>query len=329
MVKDRLKKTQPIVFKALENACKGRLAPAYLFYGPKGSPKYEAAIFLAQSIICEEDEMACENCLSCQRIENNEYADVLIIDGSEVAISKKDIDDLQIRFSKTAIEEGNSTRIYIIRNIENATIPAQNSMLKFLEDPKDNVIAILTCDNTQRVLPTIISRCITIPFVEEASKIYYDKAIEEGIEEIDAYFLAHIAKDSNDLLEIRDSDEYQRALMMFKAYFNLEGLEKSEILIDYDTSWSFPKKEKARNITLLKLFFSLMALYAKDVLSHDDLKPSWYHDVVKKANKSNAYYAEILKIANESYDKVNKFNDLNLLLAQSIYRLEELDHDKS
>ena len=329
MIKDKLKETQPIVYKALENACKGRLAPAYLFYGPIGTPKYDAAIFLAESILCKESDMACETCDTCLRVSNGEYGDMIILDGSEGSISKKDVDELQERFSKTAIEEGNGERIYIIRNVENMTIAAQNSMLKFLEDPKENIIAILTTDNTQRILPTIISRCISIPFIQESQEKFYEEIISLGVEEDDAYFLSNIARDSEDILETKESDEYTRAISMFKQFLSLDGLDRSELLIDYDISWSFNKNEKAKNIKLLKMFFGLIAMYAKNVLENDDKGPSWYHVVVKNASKSNGYYAKILKIAIEARDKVNKFNDLNLLLAEALYRLEELDRDKS
>lgn len=329
MEKNKLEETQPIVYRALKNACKGRLAPAYLFYGPSGTPKYDTAIFLAQSILCENGDMSCGECNTCKRVAEGEYADVIILDGSESSISKKDVDDLQERFSKTAVEEGNGERIYIIRNIENATIAAQNSMLKFLEDPKDNMVAILTSDNTQRILPTIISRCVSIPFVEEAQESFYKEIINEGIKEEDAYFLSYIARDSENILETYESEEYSRAISMFKQYLNVDGLERSELLIDYDISWSFSKNEKSKNITLLKMFFNLLALYAKDSLLNDAKNTSWYHDVVKNNNKSKDYYADLLKIAIEERDKVNKFNDLYLLLSQALYRLEALDHDNS
>lgn len=322
MIKNKLEETQPIIYKALKNAIKGRLAPAYLFYGPEGTPKYEAAIFFAQSILCKEDEMACETCNTCVRVATGEYADLIIIDGSESSISKKDVDELQERFSKTALEDGNGERIYIINNIENASLAAQSSMLKFLEDPKDNVIAILISDNIQRVLPTIISRCINLPFVQESQDSYYKAALDEGLNEEDAYFLSCLAIGSEEVKEVSESEEYSRAKSMFKQFLNLDGLESNELLIDYDISWSFSKNEKNRNIKLLKMFFELVALYAKDVLSHNEEGDSWYHNVVKSANKSNRYYADILKIAIEERDRVNKFNDLNLLLAQAIYRLE-------
>lgn len=55
MIKELLEKQQPIVYRALDNACKtNRISSAYLFTGPYGTPKYEAAVLLAQSILCEK-----------------------------------------------------------------------------------------------------------------------------------------------------------------------------------------------------------------------------------------------------------------------------------
>ena len=51
MLKELLKEQQPVVYRALENACVNHeVSSAYLFAGPYGTPKKEAAILLAQSI---------------------------------------------------------------------------------------------------------------------------------------------------------------------------------------------------------------------------------------------------------------------------------------
>ena len=53
-------------------------------------------------------------------------------------------------------------KVYIINGVENLNIAASNSILKFLEEPEENIIAILVCDNINNVLETIISRCQVI-----------------------------------------------------------------------------------------------------------------------------------------------------------------------
>ena len=166
MRKDELQQQQPLFYHALENACMNhRVANAYLLSGPHGTLKHEAALLFAKSIFCEQHHgIACEECNTCRRVEEGLYADMVLLDGSKNAISKDDVDAIQEKFSKTALEDGDGSRVYILENVENASISAQNSMLKFLEEPASGVVAILTTDNIDRILPTIVSRCTLIPF---------------------------------------------------------------------------------------------------------------------------------------------------------------------
>ena len=71
MIKDLLKKTQPVVYQALENALTNRhVSHSYLFLGPAGTPKKQTAVLMAQSLLCEKarDDFACEECGTCRRV---------------------------------------------------------------------------------------------------------------------------------------------------------------------------------------------------------------------------------------------------------------------
>ena len=77
------------------------------------------------------------------------------------------------------------TSIYVLDHAENATPDALNSLLKFLEEPGSDMIAILIVEQLDRVLPTIISRCQNIPFTPlRASQCY--AAVQEELEVLDA-----------------------------------------------------------------------------------------------------------------------------------------------
>ena len=331
MKREMLKKQQPVVYQALENACNSkRISNAYLFSGPYGTPKHEAAILLAQSIFCEKQSgLACGVCNNCRRVEEGLYADMVILNGNDKAISKADVDAIQEKFSKTALEKGNGERVYIIENAETASVSAQNSMLKFLEEPGAGVTAILTTDNAGRILPTILSRCTILPFTPMSEHEYYEAALAEGIPKEDAYFLSHIAKNIDEIKTLHDTEAYQNAVMMFKQYLNIDGL-KDELLIDYDISYRSSEKDnqkaKRSNLILLQAFFDLLSLYGHDVIKRDAKGPSWYDNAVMHADQKKEYYAKLIMIANTQKDLVNRFNDLNLVLAQAIYKLEELEN---
>ena len=163
MFKDILREQQPVVYHTLRNALENdRLAHAYMFSGPSGTPKKETAYLLAQSLVCGQPGFACETCDTCERIIHNEYADMIYLDGTSVSIKKDDILKLQHAFAKTGLEK-TGKKIYVLDHAENATPDALNSLLKFLEEPGSDMIAILIVEQLDRVLPTIISHNTMLP----------------------------------------------------------------------------------------------------------------------------------------------------------------------
>ena len=332
MIKALLEQQQPIVFRALKNACEtNRISSAYLFTGPYGTPKFDAAILLAQSILCEKNNgLACEVCNTCRRVREGSYADMIILDGKDETISKDMIDEVQERFSKTALE-AKGQRVYIIRNAENATISAQNSMLKFLEEPGSGVTAILTTDNVNRLLPTIISRCTVLPFMPRSIESYKQDLLDKGVQEEDAYFMSHIVKDMCDLQIMFDEEEkktspvFQHALGMLKQFVNAEGMYRKELSVDWEINWSSKAKDtsvaKKENRVVLSAFYDLLMLYAHDGILKNSDGPQWYRSALETAYGKEEQCTKILQIALEEKDACNKYNDLNLLVYQTLYKL--------
>ncbi len=332
MLKELLAEEQPVVYRALKTAAEeNRISSAYLFTGPAGTPKHEAAVLLAETIFCSEHGLACESCETCRRVREGLYADFRWIDGSAGSISKETVDALQADFAKTAIEEGSGQKVYVLENAENMSISAQNSILKFLEEPSEGVTAILTTDNIHRLLPTIISRCTMIPFVPLSAEERMKKAADEGIDEDDAYFLSQLGRNAEEMKTLCESDMYRNALEMLKQYLNLSGMRRNELAVDFEFSWksrlSSRDAAKKENMFLIGAFLDLLSLYAHDVILHHEAGPAWYRDAVMNAQGKAEDYAGWIMIAKEQRDRVNKYNDLNLVLAQTIYRLEEYNRD--
>ena len=170
-----LEKYQTAAYKIFKNAFeKNRLSHAYLLIGEQGIPLKEIALFLAKSLVCENpNPLACEHCINCYRVDEGNYADVKLFDGKEKTIKKSDISNLTETFSKTAIEE-KGVVIYILNNIENMTVEATNSLLKFLEEPEEDIIAILLTQNRYKILETILSRCQILTIKENSMPIIED-----------------------------------------------------------------------------------------------------------------------------------------------------------
>lgn len=209
-MKDKLKKRQPVAYRILKNSLLHKnYAHAYLFSGDAGCGKMETAIFFAQSLLCEQEGFACEKCEICQRVKQRNYADLIVVDGKDKSIKKEDILHIQEEFSKTALES--SKKIYILNLVENATPEALNSLLKFLEEPVSDVVAILTTQHPDRVLPTILSRCQRIPFRKMNIQEGIEYAKEEGLDELDAYLCANLVSSKEELVALSEDENYQNA----------------------------------------------------------------------------------------------------------------------
>ena len=227
MYRQLLKETEPVVYRALGNALhQNTVSHAYLFAGEAGTPKKEAAYLLAMSLYCQnrdEDGFACETCRTCTRILKNEHLDCSVLDGGEKAISKDDVDALTAGFAKASREEGTGMRVCILLHAENSSAAAQNALLKFLEEPGDNITAILCADGIGRILPTIVSRCTFVPFVPLQPAYYEKKAVEQGVHPEEAYFLSHLVQKEDGLKEESETEAFTHAVDMFRQTLNDNG----------------------------------------------------------------------------------------------------------
>lgn len=141
---------------------RGRTVNAYIFSGPGGVGKYFTAKVFAKALNCIEKDKPCGICPQCGKIQRNVHPDVRVIDGGKSSIKIDEIRELQEDMSLRPYE--GHYKIYIIKNAENMTTQAANSLLKTLEEPPDYGIIILTTSNYHILLPTIISRSQIVSF---------------------------------------------------------------------------------------------------------------------------------------------------------------------
>ncbi len=321
-MKNRIIAEQEIVYQTLENCLKGnKLSHALLFTGPKGTPKFQTALFLAQSLICKEaDPFACEECELCDRVKQGQYTDVLILDGTQKSIKKDDVIRLQNQFNKTALEE-NGRKIYIINQAENATIEALNSLLKFLEEPSgENTTAILIVDQVERLLPTIVSRCQIIPFRPIPQDTCYSQAIEKGVDPQDAFLLSYSINDSDEILEISEKESYQKAIVGIKQHLNnIRRIDESLVNLQSEI---FNEKDKTKETLIY--FISIFECIIQNALSGNKSSVKWIQDEMDKLLAMKINLSQWLLILLETKDKCNRPFNTGLLLDQMILQMKEV-----
>lgn len=142
-----------------------RLHHAYLFLGPDGVGKKTIALSLAKAIHCAAGtDDFCGTCDECARIDAGNHPDVRVI---TPLAGKKEIGIQQIR----EIEKQLSFRSFSGRKkiviVDPATLmnwPAQNALLKTLEEPPQDSLLILISASRGGLLPTLRSRCLSLSF---------------------------------------------------------------------------------------------------------------------------------------------------------------------
>lgn len=139
----------------------GRPSHAYLFTGPAQVGKTTVARAVAQALVCERlaegDGAPCGVCRTCQRVTENRYPDVQSVSAAKNVIQIDQVRDLQTDAAISPLEGRH--KVFIISEIERATPPAANALLKTLEEPASHVVLLLTSNRRDQVLPTILSRC--------------------------------------------------------------------------------------------------------------------------------------------------------------------------
>ncbi len=253
-----LEKTQPIFYRILERSQRShKPSHAYLLVGEHTQ---QAALFLAQSLICKKAITACEECEDCRRIAEGIFPDLIVYDGNEKSIKKEDVEHIQVEFSKTSVED--KGQIYMLKNVEKSSQSAMNSLLKFLEEPMDGVYAILTTRNITKVLPTIQSRCQVIHLLPESKQSIQMNLQNEGMTEEDAKILSQLFGSVNECLQYKDSEVFQDLKVYTLNFIEDLYTNPGNLLINVEIT--LLKKYKGDKDTV-KMFLNMLVLGLRDM----------------------------------------------------------------
>lgn len=142
-----------------------KLSHAYLIEGPEGSGKKSLSKYIASLLACAGN---CDGCRLCQRIKNGYCPDVRLITRDE---GKKNIsvDAVREMIDDTSLTPTElDFKMYIFDGAETLSSQAQNSLLKVIEEPPENVYIMLLCCDARTILPTVRSRAVRIPMTTES-----------------------------------------------------------------------------------------------------------------------------------------------------------------
>ena len=144
-----------------------------------------------------------EECNICRLIDNGSLPSLIVVNPDGASIKKNQVLELQERFATKPIYS--KFNVYIINYCDKLNASSANTMLKFLEEPADDILGFFITDNQENVINTIRSRCQII-------KVNYDEIMDNKVD--DNFFK---------LLNSSIKEDYDEWFISRKEYVELIG----------------------------------------------------------------------------------------------------------
>lgn len=306
---EKYKNDQEIVVETLINSIRNqKLSHAYLFETNNNMESFNLVLDFVKYILCEKSRQTDHDekeCHICSAINSNNYLELKIINPSTMQIKKEEITLLQEEFKNKAIE--GKKKIYIIQNAEKLNNSSANTILKFLEEPEENIIAILITSSEYLVFDTIKSRCQIISLSNNKLQIDIMKKIYDDIYSNDLSY-------EDALIKIKD--------MISNIYKFIEFLEKNrKDTILFSNEYFF--KYFSDRIQVLEVFEIIKLLYY-DILKYKvNGKAKYFNDNIEfimHISELNSVddLSNKINITVKTIEKIKYNVNINLLLDKYI-----------
>lgn len=314
---DEYQKEQQVAYRFLKNAfLSGKNSHAYLLETRGYSKQMDLAISFAKFILCPfhyTNSKKCGNCMQCQSIDDHNFTELKVISPDGNQIKKEQLADLQKDFSTKAVNS--NMRVYIINHAESMNEYAANSLLKFLEEPAPNIVAILLADNQYQILDTIVSRCQVVSLINSHSKDNQDT-----ISKI-ASLLFDNEESCKTYIGAPESKENIEHVIAFIKYYEIHHLDT---LLHTTNLWH----DYFNDNETIKQALSIMLIFYKDVLNvllnkNIEVMNDYQNDIMDVAglNKIDNITRKIgilISIQNKMQYNINK----NLMIDNLIFEFE-------
>lgn len=147
---------------------------AWLFTGPPGSGRSTAARAFAAALQC--DQGGCGTCTACHTALIGTHSDVSIITTELLSIGVDEARSLVLEASARPTQ--GRWRVLLIEDADRLTPPANNALLKVLEEPTPRTVWLLCAPSVDDVLPTILSRVRHVTLVTPSTQAVADHLVK-------------------------------------------------------------------------------------------------------------------------------------------------------
>jgi len=255
-----------------------KVAHSYLFLGKDGIGKRFAALQFAKTLNCleggTENADACDQCVSCKKMNNSLHPDLLILEPTNQTLKVDQVKRMQRDLVYRPYE--GKKRVCIVTSADRMAPNMSNILLKTLEEPPLHTVIVLLASNIRLVLPTILSRCQVIRFHPLPVPIVSKWLMEQkGVIKAEAHLLASLSEGSpGKALEIREEIREIPREELLKDLVGLRSLSLQKV--EY-WSESLPSQREALLLilevikTLLRDLVMVKTVKDRSILLHSDL----------------------------------------------------------
>lgn len=212
---EELKVKQPqFYFQIVQTLSNVHLLHAYIIETNNNLPALVESyvrLFVTQILLSKTDQIPYSFSKLNALLEKNTYPDVVEIRAQGNVIKKESILEIKEKFRDASVYQ--NYQIYVIYDADKMNTSAANTILKFLEEPENDIIAILVTNNRYKIMDTILSRCSVLTLKQEPQMVQ--------IEENSPIMLDLIEKIIN---------QREKLIISFQNYY--EGLFKTREMAD-------------------------------------------------------------------------------------------------
>ncbi|MDZ5076814.1 DNA polymerase III subunit delta' [Nesterenkonia sp. HG001] len=187
---------EPVVDQLRRAVTSSAPAHAWLFTGPPGSGRSNAARAFAAALNCEVESPAgrgCGSCRTCRLIITGAHPSVKLVSTENVTYRIEDIRELVTTAQDRP--QGTRWRVIVVEDADRMTERATNVLLKAIEEPPPHTIWVLCAPSPADVLVTIRSRCrmvsLRIPPAEAVARLLVAR---DGLNAQQAHFAARVSQ---------------------------------------------------------------------------------------------------------------------------------------
>lgn len=311
MIKHAMETQKPILDMLKKSKENNRLSHAYLFSGEEGSERMGVALYFACMLYCDN---VCLECKECQDIINNNHINVMVIDrlpGKSEIITEQ-IESLKTELSKTSLKYG--PRVYIINDCDKMNSSCANKLLKFIEEPYDDIYAILLTTNKDAVLQTIRSRCQLINLLPMNKEELKENLIVDGMDEANASILSNLYSSMPLCKKVLEDEIYAKSLKTVKTILEMisKGFPNTTLYMKDNMDY-FSYKEN------IDMFLKIMLLYFLEAKKKTN---EVFIDDLDLFNKININLTPIIDLIIKSQFNLRYNIDRGLLLLNLVVEID-------